>query len=45
VVKSRHGLQERGERVAVAAIEQAGQGVEGIGRDSLQGVGGHGVLL
>ncbi len=43
-MEPRHGLEQRGELVAVAFIEKRRQLVEGVGRDLLECVGGHGVL-
>ena len=44
LVEPRHGLEQRGELVAVAFIEKRRKRVEGVGRDLLECVGGHGVL-
>ena len=44
-MEPRHRLEQRGELVAVAFIEKRRKLVEGVGRDLLECVGGHGVLL
>ena len=44
-MEPRHGLEQRGELVAVAFIEKRRKCVESVGRDLLECVGSHGVLL